>query len=110
MRKSTSPLTPAQVYRFAVDFCQPHLDFQAVGKVTAKILLTSSSPPPRASPRSPRPAAAWPMPPARRPTPRPSTPTSSPRGLKRKIKPPSPATCPGPCAAPASGRSASPST
>jgi len=40
MRKSTDTLTPAQVYRFAVDFCQPHLDFQAKGKVTATILLT----------------------------------------------------------------------
>jgi Transposase DDE domain len=40
MRKSTDTLTPAQVYRFAADFCQPHLDFQAKGKVTATILLT----------------------------------------------------------------------
>jgi hypothetical protein len=40
MRESTSTLTPAQVYRFAIDFCQPHLDFQAKGKVTATILLT----------------------------------------------------------------------
>jgi Transposase DDE domain len=40
MRKSTTPLTPAQVYRFAVDFCQPHLDLQPAGKVTATILLT----------------------------------------------------------------------
>jgi Transposase DDE domain len=40
MRKSTTTLTPAQVYRFAIDFCQPHLDFQAKGKVTATILLT----------------------------------------------------------------------
>ena len=40
MRKSTTTLTPAQVYRFASDFCQPHLDFQAKGKVTATILLT----------------------------------------------------------------------
>ena len=35
MRKSTTPLTPAQVYRFAIDFCQPHLDFRGKGKVTA---------------------------------------------------------------------------
>ena len=27
MPKSTDPLTPAQVYRFAVAFCQPHLAF-----------------------------------------------------------------------------------
>jgi hypothetical protein len=40
MRKSTTPLTPAQVYRFAVEFCQPHLDFKPAGKVTATILLT----------------------------------------------------------------------
>lgn len=40
MPKSTSPLTPAQVYRFAVDFCQPHLAFQSVGKVTSEILLS----------------------------------------------------------------------
>ena len=39
MRKSTTTLTPAKVYRFASDFCQPHLDFQAKGKVTATILL-----------------------------------------------------------------------
>ena len=25
MRESTTTLTPAQVYRFASDFCQPHL-------------------------------------------------------------------------------------
>ena len=40
MHKSTTPLTPAQVYRFAVDFCQPHLDLKPAGKVTATILLT----------------------------------------------------------------------
>jgi hypothetical protein len=28
MRKSTDTLTPAQVYRFAVEFCQPHLKFR----------------------------------------------------------------------------------
>ena len=44
MRKSTTTLTPAQVYRFASDFCQPHLDFQAKGKVTATILVTVLSP------------------------------------------------------------------
>ena len=38
--RHTDTLTPAQVYRFAADFCQPHLDFQAKGKVTATILLT----------------------------------------------------------------------
>ena len=40
MRKSTTPLTPAQVYRFAIDFCQPHLDLRGKGKVTATVLLT----------------------------------------------------------------------
>src|SRR5512135_1396904 len=40
MLKSTEPLTPAQVYRFAIAFCQPRLDFQPVGKVTAEALLT----------------------------------------------------------------------
>jgi Transposase DDE domain len=40
MRKSTNPLTPAQVYRFAVAFCQPHLAFRPVGKVTVEVLLT----------------------------------------------------------------------
>jgi hypothetical protein len=40
MRKSTTPLTPAQVYRCAIDFCQPHLDFRGKGKVTATVLLT----------------------------------------------------------------------
>src|SRR5438132_14355846 len=40
MRKSTTTLTPAQVYRCAIDFCQPHLDFQSKGKVTATLLLT----------------------------------------------------------------------
>jgi hypothetical protein len=40
MRKSTTALTPAQVYRCAVDFCQPHLDFRGKGKVTATVLLT----------------------------------------------------------------------
>jgi hypothetical protein len=40
MHKSTTPLTPAQVYRCAVDFFQPHLDLKAAGKVTVPILLT----------------------------------------------------------------------
>lgn len=40
MHQSTNPLTPAQVHRFAVAFCQPHLTFQSVGKVTAEVLLT----------------------------------------------------------------------
>src|SRR5262249_4816168 len=40
MRKSTTPLTPAQVYRCALDFCQPHLDLRAQRKVPAPVLLT----------------------------------------------------------------------
>jgi hypothetical protein len=40
MRKSTTALTPAQVYRCAIDFCQPYLDFRGKGKVTATVLLT----------------------------------------------------------------------
>ena len=40
MRKFTNTLTPAQVYRFAVDFCQPHFQFRAVGKVTGEVILS----------------------------------------------------------------------
>ncbi len=40
MRKFTDTLTPSQVYRFAIDFCEPHLAFRSVGKVTAEVLLT----------------------------------------------------------------------
>ena len=40
MHKSTTPLTPAQVYRCAIDFFQPHLDLKPAGKVTVTILLT----------------------------------------------------------------------
>jgi putative transposase len=40
MHKFTSTLTPAQVYRFAIDFCQPHLQFRAVGKVTGEVVLS----------------------------------------------------------------------
>jgi putative transposase len=40
MRKSTTALTPAQVYRCALEFCQPHLDLRGQGKVTATVLLT----------------------------------------------------------------------
>jgi hypothetical protein len=40
MRKSTNALTPAQVYRYAVDCCQPHLQFRDVKTVTAQMLLT----------------------------------------------------------------------
>ena len=40
MPKSTEPVTPAQVYRFAVAFCQPRLAFRCVGKVTSEVLVT----------------------------------------------------------------------
>jgi hypothetical protein len=40
MRQSTDTLTPAQVYRFAVDFCQPYLQFRTVGKVTGEVILS----------------------------------------------------------------------
>ena len=40
MRKFTDTLTPAQVYRFAVDFCQPYLKFRAAGKVTGEVILS----------------------------------------------------------------------
>jgi putative transposase len=40
MHKFTNSLTPARVYRFAVEFCQPRLAFHQVGKVTAGILVT----------------------------------------------------------------------
>ena len=50
MPKPTEPLTPAQVYRFAVAFCQPRLAFRSVGKVTSEVLVTASSPPRGASP------------------------------------------------------------
>jgi putative transposase len=40
MRKSTNTLTPAQVYRYAVECCQPHLKLRDVKRVTASMLLT----------------------------------------------------------------------
>jgi len=40
MRKFTSTLTPAQVYRCAICFCERRLAFQSVGKVTSEVLLT----------------------------------------------------------------------
>jgi Transposase DDE domain len=40
MRESTDTLTPSQVYRFAVDFCQPYLQFRTVGKVTGEVILS----------------------------------------------------------------------
>jgi hypothetical protein len=40
MRKSTAPLTPARVYRYAVQACQPHLRLRDAKKVTAQTILT----------------------------------------------------------------------
>jgi hypothetical protein len=40
MHKFTNTLTPAQVYRFAIDLCQPYLQFRTVGKVTAEVILS----------------------------------------------------------------------
>ena len=110
MRKSTTTLTPAQVYRFASDFCQPHLDFQAKGKVTATILLTVLF---AAAARISSISET-----CRRLTDVPSEEIYAKalyaqlfclEALKRKVTPPSSPTCPGPCAAAASDHSASPS-
>ena len=40
MHKFTSTLTPAQVYRYAVECCQPHLKLRDAKRVTARMLLT----------------------------------------------------------------------
>jgi putative transposase len=40
MLKSTDPLTPARVYRFAIAFCRPRLAFRSVGKVSSEVLLS----------------------------------------------------------------------
>lgn len=40
MHKFTNTLTPAQVYRYAVDCCQPHLKLRDAKRVTARMLLT----------------------------------------------------------------------
>jgi putative transposase len=40
MHKFTNTLTPTQVYRYAIDFCQPHLRFRTVGKVTGEVILS----------------------------------------------------------------------
>lgn len=40
MHKFTNTLTPAQVYRYAIDSCQPYLQFRAVGKVTGEVILS----------------------------------------------------------------------
>jgi putative transposase len=40
MHKFTNTLTPAQVYRYAIDSCQPHLRFRTVGKVTGEVILS----------------------------------------------------------------------
>src|SRR3954463_5426043 len=40
MHKFTNALTPTQVYRYAIDFCQPYLGFRTVGKVTGEVILS----------------------------------------------------------------------
>src|SRR3954452_16929584 len=40
MHKFTNTLTPAQVYRYAVECCQPHLKLRDAQRVTARMLLT----------------------------------------------------------------------
>jgi Transposase DDE domain len=40
MHKFTNTLSPAQVYRYAIDFCQPRLRFRAVGKVTGEVIFS----------------------------------------------------------------------
>jgi hypothetical protein len=42
MREFPDTPTPGRVYRFAVDFCQPHVDFHPAGKITATTLVTAS--------------------------------------------------------------------
>ena len=36
MRKSSTPLTPDQVYRYAVQACQPYLNLRDTKKVAAR--------------------------------------------------------------------------
>jgi hypothetical protein len=40
MRKSINPLTPNQVYRYAVQVCQPHLKLGGVQKALGQMILT----------------------------------------------------------------------
>src|SRR5437588_10417203 len=40
MRKSIAPLTPTQVYRYAVQAFQPHLQLRDVKQVAAQTILT----------------------------------------------------------------------
>jgi hypothetical protein len=40
MRKSINPLTPTQVYRYAVQACQPHLKLGGAQKALGKMILT----------------------------------------------------------------------
>ena len=111
MPKSTEPLTPAQVYRFAVAFCQPRLAFRSVGKVTSEVLVTVLF------------AAAAHISSisetCRRLRDAPCEETYANalyanlfclEELRARSTPPSSTTCPGRCAARASGRSASAST
>src|SRR3954470_17968077 len=40
MRKSINPLTPTQVYRYAVQVCQPHLKLRDAKNVASSMILT----------------------------------------------------------------------
>jgi hypothetical protein len=40
MHKFTNTVTPGQVYRYAIDSCQPYLRFRTVGKVTGEVILS----------------------------------------------------------------------
>jgi len=40
MRKSINPLTPDQVYRYAVHACQPHLKLGGLKKALGSMILT----------------------------------------------------------------------
>src|SRR3954470_16990773 len=40
MHTSTNTMTPGQVYRYAIDSCQPYLALRTVGKVTGEVILS----------------------------------------------------------------------
>ena len=111
MRKFTSTLTPAQVYRFAIDFCQPHLQFRAVGKVTGEVILSVLFA--AAARISSIHATCGRL--AKAPCEETFTAALYPQlhdlnASNAGSTPPSPTICPAPCAAAASGPSRSPST
>ena len=94
MHKSTTPLTPAQVYRFAIEFCQPHLDLRGKGKVTATVLLTIAFAAAARTSSIHETCSRLAGAPATTPTPRPSTSTSGPSSRSSaRSTPPSVPTC-----------------